>query len=204
MTDTSLPDQRYPLQEKKMQDWLYAELSLWIAAFMGARPNRCFDNAWRLFIRFLPELFCPHGKFIEGWLVVELEHEVVTNEHGWCELPDGTIIDPSILLLVPLEQPVFYFPGVTRSCQEVEAIVREEAWFPHVRFDGKHGEDGLGHPAYKVAHDAARQKMAALAHATHPPKKQVFFTAQDLDHDQQETTHRTQIIIVLCDEPEKN
>jgi hypothetical protein len=50
-----------------------------------------------------------------------------------------------------------------------------------VCFDGKHGKDGLGHPGYKAARDAARQHVFARSYAHHPPKAMQFLTACDPD-----------------------
>src|SRR5712691_4016721 len=85
--------------EKKMQDVLAITLSRLAMLKIGAVPNRCFDNAWRTFFS-LPEAVFEGRQFVEGWIVFDLEAEVVLNEHGWCELSDGTIVDPSLLLLV--------------------------------------------------------------------------------------------------------
>ena len=163
---------------KPLRPFLDIPSSLVLGAAVGARPNQCYVNAWRVLIEF-PERFEHDGRFVEGWFVIEQEDEVIVNEHGWCEQADGTIIDPSILLLVPSDQPVFYFPGVVRSWQETEAL--EGEWFPQVRFDGVSGPDGLGHPAYKAAYDAAHVKARTLANATTPPKKLVVLQAQDLE-----------------------
>jgi hypothetical protein len=164
----------------RMQAYLAYSTSFLMALLMGARPNCCFDNAWRLFLRSFPEVFYPDGKFIEGWYVLDFPEKVVMNEHGWCELPDGTMLDPTVVLMVPPDQPVFYFPGVTRSWEEVHTLVQEEQWFPYVR-GAEYGEDGLGHPGYRAAYEAAKRKVAELANAASPPKTQVYLRAQDPD-----------------------
>ncbi len=180
MTDTFSSPQKpdHPVQEKRKQDSLAEAFSLKVAITIGADPNTCFDNTWRMFIRYFPEVFKAHGTFIEGWWVIDLPDQVVMNEHGWAELADGTIVDPTVVLLLDPETPVYYFAGVARRWQEVDTIVRAEQWFPYVRF-GAYGEDGLGHPAYKAAYDAARQKLLSLAQATQPPKQILCLSAQD-------------------------
>lgn len=172
-----------PIHEQRMQEALLVSLSCAIGERIRALPNRCFDNAWRSFVSF-PELFAA-GAFVEGWIVLETEESVVLNEHGWCMLPGGTIIDPSILLLVPPEQPVYYFPAITRGWEEMQHLLeQEDITFPYVRFDGVHGEDGMLHSAYKAAYEAARAKVEQLAQETNPPKKQIFSRAVDnLDGD---------------------
>src|SRR5215469_6044314 len=117
--------------EKPMKDFLHVALSVWIAKAIAAQPHRCFANAWKAFIEF-PQIFCEDGRFIEGWFVIETEDRVTINEHGWCERADGTIVDPSVLLLVSPDTSVWYFPGVTRTWEETEAL--EGEWFPQVRF----------------------------------------------------------------------
>ena len=163
---------------KPMRDALDIHRSLWLGAEIGAQPHQCFVNAWRVLIEF-PDRFERDGRFVEGWFVIDLEDEVVVNEHGWCELADGTIIDPFILLLVSPDQPVFYFPGVIRTWKETEAL--EGELLPHVRFDGVSGPDGMGNSAYKAAYEAARARAIALANTPIPPKKLTFLEAQDLE-----------------------
>jgi len=194
--------QDHPVQEKRMQDHLHYEMSLLIALVIGAHPNACFENVLNLFLQYFPHELATHGRFIEGWYVVELEQEVVLNEHGWVEVPGGTIIDPTVTLLVSPDHPVFYFPGVERSQQELEAIVQnKDAWFPYVRGSGVYGEDGLGHPAYNAAYKAAVRKAHALANTTEPPKKVTVLTAQDLD--QQTQARRVVQVLIISSQPEK-
>lgn len=175
-----------PVREKRKQDSLDYGVSLDMALAIGAGPNTCFDNVLDMF-RYFPDVFSVYGKLIEGWYVVDLEDEVAMNEHGWAELPGGKIIDPTVVLLIPDARPVYYFSGVERSWQEVKAIAsKKDAWFPYVRGAGTYGEDGLGHPAYKAAFEAARQKVFDLAQRSNPSKSMTFLTAQDLDNDQRD------------------
>jgi hypothetical protein len=190
------------VQEKRKHDYLAEIFSLRVAITIGADPNTCFDNTWRMFIQYFPEIFKPHGSFLEGWWVIDLPDQVVMNEHGWAEFPDGTIVDPTVVLLVDPDTPIYYFPGVTRTWEEVEALVQAEKWFPYVRF-GAYGEDGLGHPGYKAAHDAAKQKLLSLANATYPPKQMHCLSAHDLE-DQHAEECELHIIIISPDEDEKS
>jgi hypothetical protein len=188
-------------QEKKMQDFLAMELSLQAIVKTAALPNHCFDNAWRTFFTF-PEVFTD-GWLVEGWLVFDLEDEVILTEHGWTELRGGAIVDPSILLLVEFDQPVYYFPGVRRGWEEMLVLTREQKALPYVRFDGEHGADGLGHPAYKAAHDAARQKVLQLAHMTTPPKKMTHLALQDYEPDVWEEVLVSTQFVILSSEQHK-
>lgn len=192
----------HPVQEKRMQEHLDYDMSLLIALIIRAQPNSCFENVLDMFLQYFPDEFAFHGQFVEGWYVVDLSDEVVVNEHGWCELPNGNILDPTVTLLVSPECPVYYFPGVKRSWQEVKALVQNtNAWFPYVRGSGTYGEDGLKNPAYKAAYEAAIQKVHALANATEPPKKTTFLTAQEPD--QAKEKRSTVRIIIIASDPEK-
>ncbi|HEX7733979.1 MAG TPA: hypothetical protein VF458_03925 [Ktedonobacteraceae bacterium] len=164
-------------QEQALAACLDLHLSLILAGEISARPNHCYLNAWRAFIH-RPDLF-HDAWFVEGWFVVALENQVSVNEHGWIARPDGRIIDPSVLLILTPDTPVFYFPGVIRTWKEAEAL--EGELFPQVRFDGIHGEDGLGHAAYRAARDAARRKAYVLAYAHTPPAVLHFLRSQNLE-----------------------
>ena len=160
--------------ETSLRDALLVDLSRQIAMAIDAQPNHCAANAWRALITF-PDLFQANGRLVEGWFVIETADRVVMNEHVWCEL-GGQIVDPSVLFLVSDATPVWYFSGLTRSWEETEAL--EGELFPHVRFEG-YGKDGLGHPGYKAAREAARCKVLTQALAQQPPKAMQFLTAQD-------------------------
>src|SRR5579883_1601336 len=164
--------------EKSLRESLLVALSRAIGEAIHAQPFQCALNAWRTLIEF-PALFRSGGRLVEGWVVIEEPGQVTMNEHVWCELAHGGMVDPSILLLVPETTPVFYFPGLTYTYAEAEALEGEV--FPHVRFDGLHGADGLGHSGYQAAREAARRKVYTLACARRPPKAMQFLTAQEME-----------------------
>jgi hypothetical protein len=120
--------------------------------------GHCYQNAYPTFFAF-PALFDPHGQFIEGWIVFEDSNQVVLMEHGWLVSNGGRIIDPTIVLTVACGQPVHYFPGVRRSRAELEAL--EHELFPRVRFSS-YGDDGMGHPDYRAAYEAAQAFAQSL------------------------------------------
>ena len=165
------------VEEHTLQDHVLIPLSRQVATLIQAQPNHCALNAWQALIE-VPTLFRLGGHLIEGWMVLEEDTQVALVEHVWCELADGRMIDPSILLLVPESTPVFYFAGVKRTYAETEAL--EGALFPHVRFEA-YGADGLGHPGYKAAWRAARRKTYELALARKPPKAFQFQRARRLE-----------------------
>lgn len=166
----------------RLKDTIAYDLSLRVAPAIGARPHECFANAWSAFIE-LPDLF-RGGTFVEGWLLIECEQEVQIIEHGWCVLPDEQIVDPSIVLLIEDNQRVLFFPGVRRTWRETEAL--EGEFFPHVRFDGKHGDDGLGNPDYNAAYETAVQIATTIAASATSPKTLTVHTAQPLSEESQD------------------
>jgi len=150
-------------------------LSLLIALQIGARWGHCYENIYPAFFA-VPQLFEPHGLFVEGWIAFEYQDKVVLFEHGW--LTSGSrIIDPTIVLAVEPGSPVYYFPGVLRARAELEAL--ENEFFPHVRFSD-FGEDGRGHPGYKAAYTAARRRARTLAAAD---KELVEVRASDISQE---------------------
>lgn len=197
MNDSCSEDSQQGAKGKCRQDDLVVDLSLLFARAMRANPHTCFSNVIDMMLHYLPETLSTAGKLVEGWYVVDLEDEVVINEHGWYALPDGQILDPTVVILVPPEQPVYYFPGVERTYKEVKTILQQkEAWFPYVRCVGTYGDDGLGHSDYAAAYEAARQKALALAHACKPPKRMTFLTAQDLERPQEDRRIHVHLLII--------
>jgi hypothetical protein len=161
----------FAVQEQLLQEHVLIPLSRKVADVIRAQPNHCAVNAWRALIE-LPDLFREEGYLVEGWMVIEEATQVALVEHVWCCLADGRIVDPSVLLLVSEHTPVWYFAGLRRTYAETEAL--EGELFPHVRFEGAYGADGLGHPGYKAAWSAARRKTYALALVHKPPKALQF------------------------------
>lgn len=134
-------------------------MSKFIASQLRTRPHHCYENAYPSFFD-VPELFNPDGLFIEGWIVFVHEDIVVLMEHGFLMSRTGHLIDPTIVLEVDFDEPLSYFPGVIRKREELEKL--ENEFFPHVRFE-EYGDDGMAHPAYHAAYEAALQKANSLA-----------------------------------------
>ncbi len=173
MSSFQMDDENIPVQS--MQEVLNAPLSLLASLITGAKPTHCYANAWCMLIT-LPEFFYPDGQFVEGWTVFDLPQWVIVLEHGWCKWQE-CIVDPTIFFLADRHDPVFYIPGIYRSWEETRAL--EGEMLPHVRFDGKHERDGLGHPAYRAAYETAQRKAASLAKAVSPPKEIITCRASD-------------------------
>ncbi len=181
-------------EEQTLQEHVLIPLSRKVAAALKARTNHCALNAWQALIE-LPALFRQGGHLVEGWFVIEEASQVALVEHVWCELANGLIVDPSVVLLVSESTPVFYFAGLRRTYAETEAL--EGELFPHVRFDGEHRADGLGHPGYKAAWRAARRKTYALALARKPPKALQFQRARSLEEPSASTTEEETTLPII-------
>lgn len=134
----------------------YAQSSL-MAIFTNAEWGHCYENCYHGLFTFKEALY-PDGVFIEGWIVFTDQEHVVLMEHGWI-VRRARIYDPTIVLVTMPDRPIAYFPGVTRTWEEMEAL--ENEFFPHVRFED-YGEDGLGHTGYKAAYEAATAYARSL------------------------------------------
>jgi hypothetical protein len=126
-------------------------LSVLLAFVVRAEKGRCWLNAARVAANF-PELLEGGGSYIEGWIVLHRSPEEPV-EHGWCQFSDGTIVDPSIVLLINEGDLVSYFPGLCLNSAQVRAL--DGTMMPHVRHAGTYGTDGFGHDGFRRAHDAA-------------------------------------------------
>lgn len=135
--------------------------SLLYALRTGAEWGHCYENIYPVFFAF-PQVFYPHGQFIEGWIVFEDQSKVILMEHGWL-LSGKRIIDPTVVLATDPDQVIHYYPGVLRSWEETDAL--ENELFPYVRMSS-YGEDGMGHPGYKAAYEAAVQQARARVSAS--------------------------------------
>ncbi len=140
---------------------LHNELSLAVALFTQARPHHCYANAWHAIVS-LPDLFAQESFLVEGWIVVDLPHEVCVIEHGWCVRTQQTqqqVIDPTIIwLILGNDIAVHFFPGYQHTVEAANQLRCEQ--LPLVRTAGDYGSDGLGHAGYRCAYKDA----LALAH----------------------------------------
>lgn len=140
---------------------LHNDLSLAVALLTQARPHHCYANAWHAIVS-LPDLFAQESFLVEGWIVVDLPHEVCVIEHGWCVRTQQTqqqVIDPTIIwLILGNDIAVHFFPGYQHTVEAVSQLRCEQ--LPLVRTAGCYGPDGLGHAGYRRAYEDA----LALAH----------------------------------------
>lgn len=135
------------------------DLSVQVAGLIHAHKNQCWRNA-RIALLHLPGLFL-FARYTEGWLVVPDIHEIQIVEHGWMQNGRDRIVDPSVVLLAPKEQSLEYFAGVSVSWFHMREIPLE--WpLPLIHLASPRG-DGLDHPEYKAAYDAALARAEQLA-----------------------------------------
>jgi hypothetical protein len=130
---------------------LQYELSLTAALLVQARPHHCYANAWQALLT-LPELFGQDGLLVEGWIVVELPHEVRVIEHCWDQRGE-LIIDPTVVLAGNKTLSTHFFAGSLLTRAQVAQL--QVAQLPLVRTAGSFGPDGLLHPGYRQAYEDA-------------------------------------------------
>jgi hypothetical protein len=174
----------------------YAQSSI-MGLYINAEWGHCYENCYPALFAF-PEVFHPHGLFIEGWIVFTDSGKVVLMEHGW--LVRGIqLFDPTIVLVTMPDQPIAYFPGVTRTWPEMEAL--ENELFPHVRFED-YGEDGMQHPGYKAAYEAAKaHALAMLTDGQELIEVKAGEPAIHIERDEEDAESAILIIMRKGDEP---
>src|SRR5207244_54331 len=86
---------------------LDVDLSLAIAKYIEANEKACWYHALRAFF-LVKDL--QAGWYVEGWAIPEKSELPFPLEHGWIERTDGSIIDPTWVLLG--NKNVQYFPGL--------------------------------------------------------------------------------------------
>ena len=119
------------------------ELSKKVAKEIDAQKHQCWNNSV-MAVYILDDIL--HGAvYVEGWIVY-----IVPIEHGWIELTDGTIVDPTI----PEAIDVLYFAGVKYSREEIETRLEENG---EIRppFVYEHGFGGFKCESYLSAYNTA-------------------------------------------------
>jgi hypothetical protein len=134
-------------------------LSVKVATRIEAVEYRCWYNARDAMLQ-LPGLLL-FAWYVEGWLVLPKAHEVQVIEHGWVAFRDGRLLDPSIVLVEKEDQHLEYFPGIILPWQALQEIP-PDTMLPLARLLS-HRRDGLGHPDYQAAYDAAMARATDLA-----------------------------------------
>ena len=139
-------------------------LSTEIAAQLGSKANKCFDNAYQA------ALLDDRYLYVQGFLVLGVEPFSVM-EYGWIELEDQ-IIDPTFVSLNLDAQYLYYFPAQTLKVKQLKAIIDESKEdYPEddpLPIYGAtpyeyYGEIMLGGKEYLAAYQAAEAKIRELA-----------------------------------------
>jgi hypothetical protein len=127
------------------------ELSAAVAVRIGALPKLCWTNALEAL---RTQRLLAGGYYVEGWAIIN--YSVV--EHGWIELPDGRIVDPTharptkMKMQTTEESTPAYFAGVRYTKEELTGL--RISRLPLV---WEYGWGGFKHEPYKQAYlDANR------------------------------------------------
>ena len=141
--------------------FLDIELSLKVAKLTNAQKHYCWSNARDAMLQ-LPGLFLL-GKYVEGWLVLPLEDEVLVVEHGWVESNQERIVDPSLVLLLPYA-PVAarYVAGYRLNWFQMQRL-GPDAPVPIASLDA---QDSAIKAGYKAAFDTAKNCAQQIANAS--------------------------------------
>ncbi len=154
------------------------ELSFLVAYHVQAQPYRCWRNA-ALAVHLLPEVFADGGMYVEGWIVLPRQHYLAIIEHGWCQLADGTIVDPSILLVEQPSQRIFYAAGLTLTPEQVQEQL-PGAVLPLV-CHSDYGRDGMQYAGYQQAYEQAWHQAHTLAAHMGLPETAIRCSKRDND-----------------------
>jgi hypothetical protein len=122
-------------------------LSQAIAAKIAARPKACWANALTA-LRSQKQL---HDAFyVEGWFLRTAEPLPI--EHGWIELKDGTIVDPTVVVVLDDQHESYaYFPGVRYTQEDLKGV--RVSQLPYVWKFG--GWGGFRYKPYREAYQQA-------------------------------------------------
>ncbi len=107
---------------------------------IDAQPKACWKNAI-LALLTLPDL--AGCVYVEGWII-----SLIVIEHGWLEMPNGDIVDPTLI-----KGDAKYFPGVKYTAEQCEEAVSKGKTLPLV-YEGN-GFGGFRHVGYLTAHNLA-------------------------------------------------
>lgn len=99
--------------------------SLAVADGIPPEPRACYKNA---LLAFLARDELHDGCYVEGFAVPDFGNFRLPLEHGWVELPDGTVIDPSLAVLGHTD--VAFFPAIRLTYRQAERLVADEVALP--------------------------------------------------------------------------
>jgi hypothetical protein len=148
-------------------------LSAALAVCTHAEPYRCWRNAV-IALLFNAALF-QKASYVEGWIVLPRKTTIEIIEHGWI-VADHTLIDPSLVLIEPEAQLVFYAAGLEFSREELPQHLQGKT-LPLV-CHSSYGNDGMGHPGYQAAHAQAWAYAREQAHIRHLSETAIVVSGQ--------------------------
>ncbi len=101
--------------------------SLDVANRIPLKRRACFANAL-LTMAAYDEY--QNGWYVEGFAVPTMKDIRMPVEHGWVQLPDGTIIDPTFAVLGHTD--VTYFPAIQMRWNRAEKLILANARLPYM------------------------------------------------------------------------
>jgi hypothetical protein len=104
--------------------------SLAAAQRLPLKPKACFANAVLTMAAY--DEF-QSGWYVEGFALPTIKNFRLPVEHGWVQLPDGTIIDPTFALLGYTD--VAYFPAIRMRWKRAEKLILANARLPYMLSD---------------------------------------------------------------------
>jgi len=123
---------------------LDVERSLAAAQNIEVEKKACWSNALSAFL-FHKEFH--KGWYVEGWAVPTIKSIRLPLEHGWVELENGSVIDPTFAVLG--HRNIEYFPGLKLTYEEAFSLARKGAKLPHIR---SYGSGGMAYLPYQEAY----------------------------------------------------
>ncbi|GHO98660.1 hypothetical protein KSF_087080 [Reticulibacter mediterranei] len=157
-------------RERELRSPLRYAASLAVAWSTGAVPHHCYANVRNA----LDEMPFLHDAFlVEGFLLWEQETRCVVIEHAWCQQQQGSVIDPSIVLLASIRQArCWYRPGIIHEPSAWRALAAADLPTVHLR---DREEEGASLPvSYQEAYQTALSLAHRFAEARVPPKEVVI------------------------------
>lgn len=124
--------------------------SLAVADAIPPAPRSCYKNALLAFLA-LDEL--RDGRYVEGFAVPDFGGFRLPLEHGWVEMVDGAVIDPSLAALGHTD--VAYFPAIRLSRKATRRLVAEEVHLPYLLTHRTERHRRAYFAAQAKAHEAA-------------------------------------------------
>ena len=99
--------------------------SLDVANRIPLKRRACYANA---LLTIASDEALQTGWYVEGFAIPTIKDIRMPVEHGWVQLPDGSIIDPSFAVLGHTE--VAYFPTIRMRWQQAEKLILKNVQLP--------------------------------------------------------------------------